>query len=271
MSEIDLPNPPKELPAPEEELTSGETEPVEKEKTHRGKGLLASFVFGFLFIVLVVLVGGGSFVLGHRMKSDNKQQVTTIVHPPSPTPNTTIGWKTYTNKDFSVQYPENFTAQTMFNVNAQFFSGDIRNIKTETLVDISNPNGFYLDYPGKNLVVDKKTTGTISGIAGKRYEGRMNDHSGISRKFIAVIVMSKNNPSLYWQLVLFGKTDKISSREAAIFDKMASTLKFTKPSNPTPTISAPQVACTQETKLCPDGVTYVGRTGPICEFAVCPK
>ncbi len=30
-----------------------------------------------------------------------------------------------------------------------------------------------------------------------------------------------------------------------------------------------QVACTQEAKLCPDG-SYVGRTGPNCEFAPCP-
>jgi len=28
-------------------------------------------------------------------------------------------------------------------------------------------------------------------------------------------------------------------------------------------------ACTQEAKLCPDG-SYVGRTGPNCEFAACP-
>ena len=30
-----------------------------------------------------------------------------------------------------------------------------------------------------------------------------------------------------------------------------------------------QVACTQEAKQCPDG-SYVGRTGPNCEFAACP-
>lgn len=30
------------------------------------------------------------------------------------------------------------------------------------------------------------------------------------------------------------------------------------------------VACTMEAKLCPDG-TYVGRTGPNCEFAACPS
>ncbi len=30
------------------------------------------------------------------------------------------------------------------------------------------------------------------------------------------------------------------------------------------------VACTQEAKLCADG-TYVGRSGPSCEFAICPS
>jgi len=29
--------------------------------------------------------------------------------------------------------------------------------------------------------------------------------------------------------------------------------------------------CTQEAKLCPDGVNYVGRTGANCEFAECPE
>ena len=31
-----------------------------------------------------------------------------------------------------------------------------------------------------------------------------------------------------------------------------------------------QVACTEEAKICPDG-SAVGRTGPKCEFAACPK
>ena len=43
---------------------------------------------------------------------------------------------------------------------------------------------------------------------------------------------------------------------------------------PTPSPTADgdsnQVACTQEAKLCPDGKTYVGKTGPKCEFAPCP-
>lgn len=34
--------------------------------------------------------------------------------------------------------------------------------------------------------------------------------------------------------------------------------------------TSPPKACTQEAKLCPDG-SYVGRTGPNCEFAPCPS
>lgn len=37
-----------------------------------------------------------------------------------------------------------------------------------------------------------------------------------------------------------------------------------------PVTSGKQVVCTQEAMLCPDGKTYVGRTGPNCEFSACP-
>jgi len=36
------------------------------------------------------------------------------------------------------------------------------------------------------------------------------------------------------------------------------------------TEEAESVACTMEAKLCSDGKTYVGRSGPKCEFAACP-
>ena len=48
------------------------------------------------------------------------------------------------------------------------------------------------------------------------------------------------------------------------------------PSRPTPaqppvqdTNEGGMVACTMEAKMCPDG-SYVGRTGPRCEFTACP-
>jgi len=43
-----------------------------------------------------------------------------------------------------------------------------------------------------------------------------------------------------------------------------------KPSSaPTP-VSKHVTICTMEAKLCPDGKTSVGRTGPNCEFTPCP-
>jgi hypothetical protein len=53
---------------------------------------------------------------------------------------------------------------------------------------------------------------------------------------------------------------------AAIFAS-AATWYFAAHKNPAP--PAGPVACTTEAKLCPDG-SYVGRTGPSCEFAACP-
>lgn len=38
----------------------------------------------------------------------------------------------------------------------------------------------------------------------------------------------------------------------------------------TPVPETPITACTMEAKLCPDG-SYVGRSGPKCEFAACPE
>lgn len=39
---------------------------------------------------------------------------------------------------------------------------------------------------------------------------------------------------------------------------------------PTTTSTGSKNACAQDAKLCPDG-SYVGRTGPKCEFAKCPE
>lgn len=47
----------------------------------------------------------------------------------------------------------------------------------------------------------------------------------------------------------------------SFFRKILSSFKFT---------DQKQAACTMEAKLCPDGKTYVSRTGPNCEFTPCP-
>ena len=70
---------------------------------------------------------------------------------------------------------------------------------------------------------------------------------------IAIIVIAAANFAI-WFFVLGGKS------------------QTTPPvSTPTPTPPKEQIACTQEAMLCPDGKTYVSRTGPNCELAPCPS
>lgn len=52
---------------------------------------------------------------------------------------------------------------------------------------------------------------------------------------------------------------------------VSQTPTITQTPTPTPTEQTDKkIFCTQEAKECPDG-SYVGRTGPNCEFTPCPK
>lgn len=52
---------------------------------------------------------------------------------------------------------------------------------------------------------------------------------------------------------------------------VSQTPTITQAPTPKPTsIDNRKIFCTQEAKLCPDGKTWVGRTGPNCEFEKCP-
>lgn len=49
-------------------------------------------------------------------------------------------------------------------------------------------------------------------------------------------------------------------------------LLYRQPIQPTSSVPSPtptRTICTMDAKMCPDG-SYVGRTGPNCEFAMCP-
>ncbi|MFZ2522402.1 MAG: hypothetical protein WAX44_00495 [Minisyncoccia bacterium] len=52
---------------------------------------------------------------------------------------------------------------------------------------------------------------------------------------------------------------------------VVSTLNYWNVNNSSVPNSPGEVFCTMEAKLCPDGVTYVGRSGDKCEFSECPK
>jgi hypothetical protein len=78
---------------------------------------------------------------------------------------------------------------------------------------------------------------------------------------------------IYYERVMFNKGIDVivltiqtnpEKTNLDIYRQILSTFKFIELS-PSPTAKA----CTQEAKLCPNG-SYVGRTGPNCEFSPCP-
>lgn len=107
----DLPKPDLDLPLPEKELpehaSTPSTEVIKNNKPKREFHFMRSFIFGFLFVIFVVLIGGGVFIMGKNIKSDSQQTVSTQITSPSPTPESTANWKTYTNTilGISLQYP----------------------------------------------------------------------------------------------------------------------------------------------------------------------
>lgn len=113
--QTDLPLPDKDLPLPEKEIPANlasQDHPLQgygdkDEKPKREFHFLRSFILGFLFVILIAVIGVGVFILGKNMKSDNTSSVTSKVNSPSPTPNPLVNWETYTNTiaKFSVQYP----------------------------------------------------------------------------------------------------------------------------------------------------------------------
>jgi len=69
-----------------------------------------------LFVILGLLVAGGLVYAG--MNIGKKQTPTVVVPPviePTPTPDPTADWKTYTNSEYgySIKYPTSFTTQLL--------------------------------------------------------------------------------------------------------------------------------------------------------------
>lgn len=127
---------------------------------------------------------------------------------------------------------------------------------------------------------------TVDGIRGKVFENKKNWEfkSGTIHRRIYL----ENNGNKY-QIGGYLQSIDITLEE---FNQFLSTFRFTdsavsssppstptgstgigsSPANPGQTEPAQpiMVACTMEAKLCPDGVTSVGRSGPKCEFEKCP-
>ncbi|MFA7193599.1 MAG: DUF305 domain-containing protein [Candidatus Paceibacterota bacterium] len=117
-------------------------------------------------------------------------------------------------------------------------------------------------------------------------EGKMG--AEFDREFLEQMIIHHEGAVEMARMVLVqSKEAKLINLAQDIIDAQTSEIKMMQnwlndgfvvtPSTPTqPTPTTPSnppispVACTMEAMMCPDGVTYVGRQGPNCEFAKCP-
>jgi len=190
-----------------------------------------------------------------------------IINTPTvtPTPDPTADWKTYTNSEygFSFKYPSDFLDKKMndnsviLSVGSKDYSLSLKadsdlDIYTDEIKDI------------KKLFDTKEQNVNIKGIGPYTAYLRSIQSAGGEFSFFRIILIPIK--SYMFDLSLSPKDENDFATSEELADQILSTFKFIEPeasSTPLP------VACTMEAKICPDG-SYVGRSGPKCEFAACP-
>ena len=228
-----------------------------------------------LATALFVLLSLGVVAFLYYQNQQLKTLLTSYQSTPTPSasPDTTLSdWKIYTNpiEKFSFRYPSSWRIDTSGE------NGDQN--KQNIIIKLTNGDAqiqFYADMVGIGGVGQnyQGTPFTINGVSLFKYK-----MTGADNKTIIIGITDELTQSL--GLFRFsGKTYGFSLNYPTIldktqegtglekdFDQILSTFKF---SGASASPSATPMACTQEAKLCPDG-SYVGRTGPNCEFAPCP-
>lgn len=305
----DLPAPEKDLPLPrpqvpehndggqaEKELTSGKNpdlasqgvdlqgRTLKSEKPAGRSSVLKYFLLGILFVILIVLIGGSAFFLGKNSALKNQQTVQTQVSALSPAPDTTADWQTYEGNGFTFKYPSywksiNQTKRFKNSIKGLMERESFSNGKDTimTLYVYSLP--FEEKANDFNDSVDKSPIGDLGQFETSittvtRTEDKLDGVTIIKGDFIS---KSDTWPEIanYYMILIPLENSSIEltapdSKNKDIVNKVLSTFKFTDSAALSPAPTGAMAACTMETKLCSDGVTSVGRSGPNCEFEKCP-
>jgi hypothetical protein len=259
--------------------------------------LFSKTLAGTIFIALVLT----AFFVGMKYQAMTDfikiQQSNPIATKPSPAPDLTANWQTHSDniKKFSVRYPSSLKLverKFSYGYFTDFTDMALNEDGTTAKKDILYyheggiaGNGFELIEKGFRLTIyidQGKVTDTkremfrtdalarkITVDGQEAYEEIINEEiAGFKGTSIGVTVFKGSN--IYR---ISSNTFPATRQEyVLLFDKILSTFKFTDSSSRANSIPAPegnQTACTMEAKLCPDGKTYVSRTGPNCQFAPC--
>lgn len=290
MDKKSLPKPELDLPLPEKEI------PASSDPSDQKPNILKSkFLWGFLAVSFLAAFLIGGFTLG-------KNQSNKAISPaPTKQADETATWKTYTDIYygglFSIKYPPAWKARPDdLNKYIFFESPDYKgNLGEGMIINISvsdtkqnDIEQWFSDYrshakgPESTRIFEETLKRIrVGGVPALQYDISLQARE-TTTSFI------KNNKlfhiSSLWPNANLIDNKQIMDAQTKTYNQILSTFKFTNnspvhgdPADETitnaPTIAPKgkeQVYCTDDVKLCPDG-SYVGRSGPNCEFAPCPN
>ena len=209
-----------------------------------------------------VLLALASVAFLYYQNQQLKSMLATYQTQTSPTPIATAdptgNWKTYTSTEygFGFKYPSNYTIDE-----------NVRTSLIQVIVNKSEKDSFNIgvssDYKPANVkfFLDTEATGErkINDTVWQEYSLPQGYGDGGESLSSPVFGLQTEKDKLLYTITFYGET-----KTSEIQNQILSTFKFLE-TGPSPTTRA----CTMEAKLCSDG-SYVGRTGPNCEFAPCP-
>ena len=226
-----------------------------------------------LLLISVFIAGFFAYQTQNLVKELNKLKITpTSIATPSPSPDPTANWKTYTNTkyNFSLRYPNNYE---LLNESIDKISFGFKS----TNQDLLAPPYLNIYFNYKSKAADSAVDIKVDNVDAKMFD----IHKGADSDYRIVQI---SNPAIEIEMNISGGG---LSRD---LDQILSTFKFIENCKPRPACldseprclipeiedmcppasSAPtQRACTMEARICPDG-SAVGRSGPNCDFAPCP-
>ncbi|MBI2443206.1 MAG: hypothetical protein HYV40_04860 [Candidatus Levybacteria bacterium] len=214
---------------------------------------------------------------------------------PTPKPNPTATWKTYTNDALGISFEHPSDWEVSINKENNTFLGigptnDLPKIYARSFLGDTDQY-IKVNYIPEQAKATSKKPFTDSVYNATEYFVDYNESLpgfGPGERTIVALESPKKNKFLFdsygrphesfGQIVsTFRFLDAITTptctpRPACLDSEPRCMIPETPDMCPkaTPTTSANQTVCTQDAKQCPDG-SWVGRTGPNCEFASCPE
>src|SRR3989344_2131130 len=208
--------------------------------------------FAITFVILILLGVGAYAGISYWQKQQLAQEV-------APTFTPRISSETYTNNQygFSIALPDSWKGYTV--LNSQWEGRDVAtgDVTTTGPKIILRHPGWTTTNPREDMPVMIFTFSQLNRVINEK---AASDNISVGAAPIPPSVLGQNSKYVIALPARYNFDYKTGFEEV---DQLVHTLKAFEP-----TVSDNQTACTQEAKQCPDG-SYVGRTGPNCEFAAC--